>query len=194
MTLMAKTNTYAIKNHTHKNTTKILLAIIGLLLIVGTTALLWNHYHKPIKKAPSGSSSNINFNPPTKQETQETDQHKAQLEQQANNAQNNTSAGAGSKTVTPVIASWGQNPDKSLSITAFVPEVYEDGGTCTLSLSVGNKTLTKTSTAHKDINRTSCDAFTFAYSEISSGTWNASVQYSSPSASGQSNKQAITVN
>lgn len=167
------------------------LVIILIAICAGTLVWVRHRKHNISTATPDTPQSAINFGPPTTQELQETEQHKEQLQQQIDNP---TPAPSGARTVTPVISSWGQNPDKSLVISAFIPDIYEDGGTCTLTLTMSGTTVTRTAAGHKDVNRTSCENFTIAYSDIKTGDWMAVIHYDSPSATGNSSNQSIAVN
>lgn len=169
----------------------IITTIIVLLALAGGGAFAYLH-HKNADKIRNPNS--VSYAPPTKEEQKETEQFKQQ--QQADNSNPTpppTTAPDGRKSVTPTISYAGQY-DALFEASAFVPSIFEDGGTCTLTLVHGSKTVTKTSAAVKDATTTRCNLFSFASSELTpSGTWTASVAYSSATAVGTSKSVDITI-
>jgi hypothetical protein len=171
-----------------------ILVVIVMGLLVGASIVEYQRSHQSEKSAavsPSPSPT-INYGPPTKQEIADSEEHKKELEQARQN-QPSTTPGV-QKSVGPVISSWGQDPgSKDLEIAAFVPGIYEDGGTCILTLTKAGVVLTKTTAGHKDVNRTSCEPFTIAQDELTTGAWKAVIHYDSVTASGSSNQEMINV-
>lgn len=185
-----------VKKLNQKNKQIIRLAtVIGVVLLL--TLSFWGVKTKNNRADTPGDvtaqNPTINFEPATEEEKAQAEQHKEDLSKRIEQEQN-TPPQAGEKAVTPIISSWGQNPDtNNLEVAAFIPEVYEEGGTCTLTLVKSTTTVTKSSTAQKDVNRTSCVPFVIPRSELEAGDWIASVHYASAAAQGVSNKQTISV-
>ncbi len=170
------------------------LLVIIVVLVLGTgsaLALLQNHVND--SKNPKMAADGINYSPPTEEDKNQAEDHKSELEERIKQEQNPTPP-PDTKQVTPTISSWGQDPgSKNVEVAAFLSEVYEDGGICTLTLSKSARVITKTNTAQKDVNRTSCATLVVPYGELEPGNWEAVVSYASSAAKGISSKQTVTV-
>lgn len=167
----------------------ILSLVIVLLALAGFGA------HKVLRSdAPASTTAtanNINYGPATEQEKKEAEDNKAAVEQRAKT--DSATPSSGIKTVMPVISSWGTDPDtKNFELAAYIPDVYEDGGQCVLTLTKDGRILTRTISGRKDVNRTTCAPFTLPGREVTAGDWTASISYTSAAASGSS-EQTITV-
>jgi hypothetical protein len=170
------------------------LASLGVGVLLVAIGLVITQKPRTATNHPGSPSQTINNGPATQQEKAEAEQHKAELEQKAAQEKAATPSPTTKKVVVPFVASWGQDPDNnSFELSAFISDVYEDGGTCTLTMSASGKTITKTSTGHKDVNKTTCTPFVVSRTELTAGDWTAAVQYTSASAQGISNQQAVTV-
>lgn len=158
------------------------------LLLVGVTLKLThkadsnaNKLAAPTKNQAAQPAGTTNYNPPTNQDIQEAEQHKKELANSTQETQN-----TGIKNVKPTITYAAQSGSQ-IEVNAFVPGVIEEGGTCTLKLIKGTKTITKQTLGVRNATTTSCPAFNFERSEFSeSGTWVATVSYASKIASGSS--------
>lgn len=124
------------------------------------------------------SNPNINLEPATDQEKQATEQHKNDLAQQTPPNTNTTPSGQ-KKQVSVVITS-----ATSTSLNAYISGVLEDSGTCTLTLTRGSQTVTKSSPGFGNVNTTNCTPIN--YDTLSTGTWTATLTYTSPTAEGKS--------
>lgn len=172
---------------------KKLILIPLLLLIIASGVLLILEKIDVIdlpyigKTAPATVQGGINYGPPTEQEKKETEEFKKkQSEENQNKTITETTPGQ-IKQVTPIVSSWGQNPQtKDVRVVGFVPGIYEDSGTCTFTLQNNAKKVTKTTTSSKDAQTTSCGAVTVPYAELGPGNWNIMLSYSSASSAGNS--------
>ncbi len=181
-----------------KNQKKIIISIGSGAAVIGVVFLgLYLTHTKPFEQKSTAETTQQNnptvkLEPATEQERKDAESHKADLEKRTD--LENTPTTTDKKQVHPVIASWGQDPDtNNVEITAYVPDIYEDGGTCTLEFTKDSSTITKTTTGKKDVNRTSCSRFVIPKNELTAGTWSASVSYASASGSGASSSQTIEV-
>lgn len=164
--------------------TAIVVVVVGLLTL-GNLRGLTNIPFLPQKKNVNTDSvtSDINYGPPTEEEKKETEAFK---DKQANDSTPPTTS---TKTVTPVITSWGTNPQTGdVEISALVPGITENGGTCTAILQKGEIKVQRSSSAVGDAQSTSCTTITVPRSALSAGTWNIKVDYSSSTAKGSSNQ------
>jgi len=85
----------------------------------------------------------------------------------------------------------GQN-GATISVSAFVAGVTEDGGTCTLEL-VGASTAGATSTAFADATTTICGPLSVSARTLAAGTYTATVSYRSDTSSGTSQPVDVEV-
>lgn len=125
----------------------------------------------------------ISLDPPSESDKQETEQHKQDLGNQAQNPP------VGSNAVTPVITSASVN-----GVYAYVPGIFEEGGTCTANFSSGNQKFSRASQGFQNVQNTGCAPINLSRSDFpSAGTWNVTVTYTSPKATGTSQNQAFEV-
>jgi len=183
------------KKYTRKSaylkTVSVLVGCVALGIIAWVT---WIHYRSPAKPTASATDTSsrktsLTANTPSIQAS--NDSHKAAI------AQQNTTAKPTTLTATPVIDFAGyDNPptDTEIEIDSHVNGIVEDGGTCTLTATLSGQTVTKTVTAVRNADDTSCPAFILNPSDFpSSGTWNIQVSYSSATYSGTSQSQTLQV-
>ncbi len=135
-----------------------------------------------VGKDQSGSGY-VNLNPPTAQDKAANNALKDQLGQDQSPA---AAVQNGKKVVTPVITSASAD-----NVSAYVPGVFEDGGTCTMKATLGSQTITKTSTGFENASYTSCPPID---PQLSSGNWVVTVSYSSNTAQGESQTSPVKVN
>lgn len=170
------------------------LVIIGVILSV---ALVISGYLLFVKKdnEATNTSSNgtqqtgdyINYDPPTDEEKAAGDSAKAKLEEQASSQSSNTNG-----TATVIITDANQYGDV-VEVRSFISNHYEDG-TCTITFTQNQKTISKETPAYKDISTTICTNPLFQRSEFSSaGQWQVTVTYKSAGATGSSAPQAVTI-
>jgi len=102
-----------------------------------------------------------------------------------------TIPGNDKKNVQLTITAANQN-GSILQIRALIGAV-ENTGVCTLTLtSTGKTTVTKTADTQALASTSTCQGFDIPVSELSTGTWNILIQYSSPSLTG-SVTQDVTI-
>jgi hypothetical protein len=73
-----------------------------------------------------------------------------------------------------------------VQVGGYVTGVIESGGTCTLTLTQGGRTVTGSGPARPDATTTSCGALTVAGSQLGSGSWSAVLSYRSADHTGTS--------
>ncbi|HXE10119.1 MAG TPA: hypothetical protein VN554_01710 [Verrucomicrobiae bacterium] len=158
--------------------------IIGIVIIalVGGGIAYGIVRHNDNKSKPLGVGQ-VNYGPPTSAEKKETEQHKQQLENQQNNPSSDSKPKIG------VVITYLSTTEAR----GYASGVFEDGGTCTLTLTKGSAKVTGTSTAVADVNKSTCGPISINQSQLSSGTWTAVLSYSSPSGSGSSDSQTLNV-
>ncbi len=163
--------------------------IIGGLYKANILTLPWLH-----KKTPSSNGTGINYGPPTKQEKEETQAHKDSLGQNDNSGTTAPPSSGQKKSVTPVISSWGQNlQTQDVEISGYVAGVFEEGGTCTATLSKDNQKVSESKQATINAQNVSCGFISISRSKLSAGNWIVTLAYSSGSAQGNSQNQTLEV-
>lgn len=163
----------------------LLMLTAAILLVIAGGAWALKAYDKTQKtNDTAGDGSYVNLSPPTEEEKQETQAHKKEL----SNSPSPSTTNEGKKQVTPVITSANQD-----QISAYVPGVFEDGGTCTATLTKGSKTVTKTSEGFKNVSYTSCAPINVSGSFPEKGTWSVVVIYKSSAAEGTSKPTTFEV-
>ena len=165
----------------------ILVTVVAIGGAITSTVLLRKHRSNTSKKSTTNTTvqETINYAPATTQEKKDAEAHKDSL---VEDAQNNSSQPSSGKTVQPVIT----NAD-SRTISAYVPGVFEDGGTCTASFKNGGQSLAKNSSGFKNVSNTQCAPIDLDPGFLSSGTWTVTVSYSSATASGSSTSQTVRI-
>lgn len=170
---------------------KISILLILALIVLGLLFV----YVKPHKNTPTSSGSEdsptgINYSPSTPEEKQASDDSKTRNLQR--DSQPTTPAGA-KRSVTAVLASVYINQNGQIEAHGFTGGIIEDGGTCIFTFSSGNKTVTKKTVGFKDASTSQCTPLHIASSELGSGSWSVTLNYSSSAAQGTSNTQILSI-
>jgi hypothetical protein len=177
-----------------KKTAKIVGSIAAtIILVIGGgfayTQLLQQGNNQP---ADDLGTDTINFDPPTEEERRAGDEIKDQIIQEEEQAQSNQNTDNNQRSsVTPLFGFLDQTSTK-VQANGYVP-VVESGGSCTLVLSRGSNRVSTTNPALPDAQSTVCGLMEIDKSRLSTGTWSATIEYSSPSSKGVSTPQTIEV-
>lgn len=168
---------------------KVLLGFLLILLVATAVALFFSRKDSDTTGSNSvpanssskntGSSSNVNLNPPTE------DQKNAARDE---SPQESATSSNGKKTVTPIITSY----DKQ-EVRAFVNGVIEDGGTCTATYTHGDDIVTASSRGISDAGHTTCGPMQLTGPVNIQGDWSVVVTYSSSNYYGKSNAKTLNV-
>lgn len=166
------------------------IGIFILILLVALVAYIFWHIHNTDKINSSDSSpeNTVNLAPPTDEEKKSGDEAKTKIPE----GQANTSTSTGQKTVVPIITYAGQYGDQA-EVGAFVSTIFEEGGTCTLTLANGATSKTTSVNAVRNANSVDCPVMAIKRSSLTPGKWEATVSYKSNSATGSSEKRAFEV-
>jgi hypothetical protein len=184
-----------IKNKNH--TKKIILVLLGVALASALAYGVYTQYYKgDADNTNTSAEEAINFDPPTEEEKAEADAHKDEVvrrQEIESNSQENSSGPKKNADVT--LSSWPSTVGKNqnVEVNGFVSNVYENGGTCTLTLKKSGQTAKKNQTARKDAQTTTCGLISMPRASVSPGTWKATITYSSKTASGVSQTVNIKV-
>jgi hypothetical protein len=115
---------------------------------------------------------------------------------------------SGAPTADPPVATDGPRPKKTDVVLSFVgwvaqtssvegggylSPVVESGGTCTLELEKGNRTVTVSSNAEPDASTTACGHLAVPRAKLSAGSWTAVLRYTSPTTTGSSEPSTVEV-
>ncbi len=186
-----------IKNTQPKNHKKaIIIALLGLgvLLLVVTLFLV----NKQDNASPATSTTpadvapnTVKNEPATAEEKAEAENHKDDLVKQMNDE----AAGpeSGTRSVTPVITAINQNGTE-ITVNAYVGNVFEDGGTCSLTATKNGNTVSKTSQAFANATTTDCAPLRLERASFNeAGEWNFIIKYTSSSSQGSSATKVFTV-
>lgn len=191
------------KSISPKKSTKkyyLIVATAVLLLVAGafTYVYAFNGSIFGWKKPPVKDSS-INYNPPTDEQKQAGENTKdASLNSPEEQKPNNTN-----ETPTPPTPSPGAKSTVSLSIPTAIsnPPSFQirteigavtNEGTCTITLTKGSKTITKTADIQALPRISTCKGFDIPLTELSSGQWSVALHFENSTLIADTTKQ-ITV-
>lgn len=93
--------------------------------------------------------------------------------------------GPGGVTPFVVSAEWDAGAG-AITVSANVPGVTETDGTCTITASMGDQTISESFPASPTAAATDCGTNSVAWAEFSSGEWTVTVAYASPLSTGTS--------
>ena len=102
-------------------------------------------------------------------------------------------SGGGANVVSVTTSYWGFDQESGSAFANGYADVVDEAGRCTLSLTKGSLTATAQNDATTDATTTSCGEITVPRSQLSSGSWQAVLVYTSPSSTGQSAPVEILV-
>ncbi len=178
----------------NKNRKKLLLIITLITTLIVGILVWWLFIYNPDERG----TDDINYDPPTEQEVQETEQNKEEVIKQteAENQSNQTEPTAPDtkKNVSPIITYWGQeSPGTDFEANGRVAGVIESDGTCTLTLTKGGKSVSTKRTALANAQDTTCGLMTIKFSSLTAGDWKAVLSYSSSKSQGSSSAIVVKV-
>lgn len=167
----------------HKNK-KLTILIIAIIILAIAGAGYYFAFYRSTPQTSAGKSRNtVNYSGPTTEEKQ------AGNEQKAIDAQRNSST-AKPTTANLVITNTSQS-DTVVRVRALVSNIVESSGTCTTKLQMGNTVATKVTQAFPDASTTQCGAIDFDKASVPAGTWNITVNYTSPSSTGSATTSMV---
>ena len=169
--------------------------ILLVLLLGGTTAFVFLRSDEQKTSVAPGEvreGNEINLEPATEEEQQQAKASKDKAVER-NNLENQAQPSTGKKSVKPVITYLGQ-VDQEVRINAYVPGVFEDGGTCTAVLTQSGSRVTGSSTAFGNVSTTNCPPVTIPRSQFpNGGDWQLVVEYNSSTATGISDTDKVNI-
>lgn len=184
---------YQIKNTSKKSPRKLLIIIVATSLILICSVyyfLAMKNDKSTFIPSDSDNTEIINLTPPTDEEQAAGDDLKQNIPAAGQPESDEDSA---NNTASVIITDAGQYDDV-IEVRAFIPNHLQDG-TCSITFTKGSQSLTRETPAYADASTTICANPLIKRSEFpSAGDWQVSVGYTAPGASGQSEKQTITIN
>jgi len=175
-------------------------SVVLVVLVAGSIVYIFNRNSKKDNKTVTSdnpiSIDSTNYNPPTKEEKQETEQFKKEQEakQNANIDSQQVTSSTQKSGIAIVAISNLQSTSQAATASGFVSNVFEDGGNCTLTLTLGNQKITGTSKGIADVNKTTCPEIYIPRGSIpQSGQWTAVLSYTSSKISGTSDRKTIEI-
>lgn len=142
----------------------------------------------PVQNGQKESDNNINYSPPTEQEVKNSQDGK----KNSQDPPSNEGGSAASQKSAHIALSYVDFSNKRLEIRAFTTSVIEGNGKCTATVTSGQKSITRTSSAFIDATSTICEPIYIDQSDLTSGTWKVTVTYASKEYSGSS--ETVEVN
>lgn len=85
------------------------------------------------------------------------------------------------------------NEADTLSVVVYVPGIFEDGGTCTVTVKVGAGNVSRTNTGAADATATACGQFVFNLASLPAGTATVTASYLSAKHEGTSAPTEVVV-
>lgn len=94
----------------------------------------------------------------------------------------------------PVVVYAGlDDTGQAVRVDAYVAEIVEGDGTCVVEMTNGDERVEAESVAVPDATTTWCEEATFAVADLSPGSWQVVVGYSSPTSEGRSESLEVQV-
>lgn len=164
----------------------LLIAVLVLAIAAGAGAYALSRSDSGSEtKNTTAKEGKTNFAPPTAEEEKAGDDIKSEIVNEQQNQASQPSTG-GKKAVVPTVTYAGQYGNQ-IEVGAYVSNLFEDGGTCTLELKKDGVTKSVSVQGVKNVNSVDCPVMAIDRSQLpSSGKWQAVVSYSSASSEGSS--------
>lgn len=176
------------KNNNHKTRNIIALSTLVVALAMGGFYAYSKYSDVNTTDQQSGSTNKVNYDKATKeQQDAGSTIKKDSVTGGSDNQVPPTAPGNTKKNIQVTITAANQN-GSTLQIRALISAV-EDTGTCTLTLTQPGKTaVTKTASTQALASASTCKGFDVPTSELSTGTWQALINYDSPALIGSATK------
>lgn len=175
-----------------KNISKTLVVLSFGLVIIGSIYVIINSNNNSINSEELQKEKT--YSGPSEREQEDADSNKDNVVKRQNldNSLSKTNP-QNIQSVNPVITNASQI-DRTITINAYVANIFENGGTCTATIVLGNSSIQKKSNANTGARTTDCEPIRIDRSEFSQvGDWTVTIEYISPKASGISPPLIIKV-
>ncbi len=179
---------------THNQSKTIIIVLLASIVLAAVT-IAYTQKNTPqptdlpsqsLPTVPVQDSDYLNLNPPTEEDNQEVEQNKNDI------STDEPTKPQDQDSVNMVITYSGYS-NKSIQVSSYAANIFEEGGTCALTLTRGDAKVTKQTMGQTDARYTFCPTFDIPFSEISSGTWSGRVSYTSQKYNGVSETFSIEV-
>lgn len=172
-----------------KSKAKLILALT--LLVILTSGAGAAYYLTQNSSPRSSSNGTITYKPPSKEDKTAVEENKERIKEREAEEKQSESPST-KQTVKPVITYAGQY-DTAVEVGGYI-DIFEEGGTCTATLTQGSATFTKSVTAVRGANSTDCPVMSFLSKDITpKGQYTVTLSYTSATAAGISNPKDITI-
>ncbi len=104
-----------------------------------------------------------------------------------------TGAPAGTPVTPEIFMTTVDEAEGVLRVVVFVPGVYEDGGSCTVTVHGQSSTILEYQVGVADVSSTACGQFTFSLSQLGSGEATVTAGYESAKYSGDSETETVVI-
>ncbi len=174
---------------------RIVFMVLVLLLLVSGLSVSWyrnRNNNETGSEISAPGTEKIDLSPPTEADKQAVDDNKTRIaEKDSQNAQ----APSAVTNVTPTIvdASYYAS-DQVFELSAYVSGVFESTGVCKVTLTKGSVTVSRESVGFKNSSYTSCTPISIPLTSFpSAGEWSVVVNYTSPTAQGNSQPKTVRI-
>ncbi len=188
------------QNHVSKKFVAVSIILLAIVLAGGAYGYVYAlggdlfGWTKTVAPAPSKSP---NLQPATKEQIQSGE---AAKQKTINSSSNSVKGTVDTSTPSPSPTN-GSNPSVNVTITAANEDqtskilqvraiigVLTNDGTCTLTLTKGTQTVTKTANVQAQASESTCQGFDVPTSELSTGTWNIALHFENGQYQGDAQK------
>lgn len=165
----------------------VVLSVIGYFSYAYISKSVWPFTATETTPSEKGVNE-INYDPATEEEINNSQDGK---KNSLNEVENDS---ATSLNKVRVGVSFADKEGENFEVRAFVTSVIEGTGTCTVSLTKGDKTVQGTSQAFVDASSSQCRPIYIPLSSISpAGDWIMTVMYKSPTSEGSSQSEVVKI-
>lgn len=172
----------------------LVFAVAFVLISVAGTVWFINKDDKASRQATDATASSIDYGPPSEEVIQETEQNKKELEQKfgSQNSSQPANSGSGANQASAVLTNLAVD-QQEVRGSGIITNVFEENGTCTLTLTKGTVSVSGTSQGFVDVNKTTCPPISISRNKLSSGEWLGVLSYNSSTSSGSSAIQKVNI-
>lgn len=155
------------------------LIILTAVVLVAAAIAVYIFFLKP-----KPVENKVNYNPPTNNERQDAVDQKEKNKEREELDKSSTLPSTAN-----VVISDASQYDNAIEVRGYIDNVYEDGGSCTATFTLGSATITKTHEIIKDAKTLQCGALDFERAQFSPGTWTMTLTYKSSTVQGSATKE-----
>ena len=162
----------------HRKRTIAIIVVVIIALGAGAFAL-YRHNHPTSVKTPDGKT--VKLKKATAEEKKADDDNKSEIVKREAAIKQATDNPSGQTPSTVIITDPSGTPSGT-GVRAYVSGVFEEGGVCTATATMGGQTVTKSSIGFQNVSYTQCAPINWD-SALSPGSWTITVSYKSAATS-----------